>query len=60
MSETDSAPVRPEEGLLERTQFFETAEEIEAQPLELRAVGFDQLAAALLTELERSDRETGV
>ncbi len=59
MSDIDPAPARPEEGLLERTQFFETADAIEAQPLELRAAGFDQLAEALVAELERSDHEAG-
>lgn len=38
---------------------LERIEVIEAQPLEHRAAGFDQLAEELLIELERSDRETG-
>ncbi|XPP26601.1 MAG: hypothetical protein ACNYNX_13510 [Leucobacter sp.] len=42
-----------DDGLLERIEV------IEAQPLERRAAGFEQLADALLAELERSDHETG-
>mgnify|MGYP001145105547 CR=1 FL=1 len=42
-----------DDGLLARTEV------IEAQPLDQRAAGFDQLAEALLAELERSDQETG-
>lgn len=33
-------------------------EVIEAQPLEQRAVRYDQVAEELLTELQRSDHET--
>lgn len=42
-----------EDGLLARIEV------IEAEPLEHRAAGYDQLAEELLTELQRSDHETG-
>lgn len=34
-------------------------EVIESQPLEQRADGYDQLAEELLSELQRSDHESG-
>lgn len=35
-------------------------EVIEAQPLERRSTGYDQLAEELLSELQRSDHESGL
>lgn len=45
-------------GPLGRAQLFEVAEVIEAQPLEQRAAGFDQLAEELLRHLQSGDTET--
>ncbi|MBU3994999.1 MAG: hypothetical protein KKF42_04370 [Actinobacteria bacterium] len=35
-------------------------EVIEAQPLDRRSIGYDQLAEELLSELQRSDHESGL
>lgn len=39
------------------SQLFEAVSVIEAQPLDQRAAGYDQLAEQLLSELQRSDHE---
>jgi hypothetical protein len=41
-----------DDGLLSRIEL------IEAQPIESRATGYDQLAEELLAELQRSDQES--
>lgn len=48
-----AAESQPEDGLLGRVEL------IEAQPLADRAAHFDQLADELLSELQRSDHESG-
>jgi len=40
------------------SELISRLELIESQPLERRAAGFDQLADALLSELQRSDRDS--
>lgn len=51
-------PVRaPGDGSQDREQLFEAVEVIEAQPLDQRAAGYDQLTEELLAELQRSDHE---
>lgn len=47
---TGREPVGDEAGLLDRVEL------IEAQPLEQRAAGFEQLHDELLAELQRGDR----
>ncbi len=47
---------------MDRTQseaLVERLEVIEAQPVDQRALGYEQLAEELRIELERSDREAG-
>lgn len=51
MEDQQAPPEQHEDGLLGRIEV------IEAQPLEQRAAGYDQLAEELLAELQRSDHD---
>lgn len=57
MSEPNEHPVAPDAAGAADDSLLGRLEVIEAQPLEQRAAGFDQLAEELLAELQRSDRE---